>query len=370
MRHPSKYLGHWIVVVAIVGLERMAHPAPADGWVAELPSVQDVRAAIHGADAADTTARQAAAMSVLLDYVHTNRGSLPPVAKQEAMRRGAEYFNSEPEWTAAAERYSKDGAFQSEVLTTWLSSERQRLKVERQTRQKARDDERDARQAAEDTLSRAALDRKNAQNNHVDLNVFGIPLGEPMRLPNCPDSDSDDNGTCVVRNVSTFNQMMDAMSAVMTAVPWATKALPVRLSRSACQAWVHCTVLLNVQNGITLGILVTTAGAEQAKTIEGLLNKKYGRGGKLPSLKCPNDITGAVTEVGIERYWRLHGLYVSYSSIDSCPTTTVLTTGNSYISRSTALRSGTQGKITIELSMLRNLRSDVPEREAERQPSM
>jgi hypothetical protein len=349
----------------------MAHPAPADEWVAELPSVQDVRAAIHGADAADTTARQTAALSILLDYVHTNRSSLPPAAKQEALKRSAEYFNSESAWTAAVERYSKDGPFQREVLTRWLSSERQRLEVERQTQQQARDDERDARQAAEETLRRAAADRKDAQTAHVDLNVFGIPLGEPMRLPDCPESDSDDNGTCIVRKVSTFNQMMAAMSAVMTSVPWATKALPVRLAHSACPDWVNCMVLLNVQDGVALGILITTAGSEQAKTIEGLLNKKYhGPGGKRPSLICHSNITGAVTEVGLERYWRLPGLYVSYSSIDSCPTTTVLTTGNSFVSRSTAVRSGTQGKITIELSMLRNLRSDVPEREAARQPSL
>jgi hypothetical protein len=142
----------------------------------------------------------------------------------------------------------------------------------------------------------------------------------------------------------------------------------VRLARSACPDWLSaadaCSIVLEVQDGFAVGASFTTRGVEQEARIVQSLSTKYPRvpPARGQRLQCQNTLTGAVTQDTYERDWPLPGLYVSYLPIGGCPNTTVVSSGGAFASRSTVVNGPTQGKVTIELQQVRNLRSAAEQR--------
>jgi hypothetical protein len=140
----------------------------------------------------------------------------------------------------------------------------------------------------EPTLRLVEPDKAAAKSHGTDLNVFGIPLGGPLTLSECPQGSYDDMvlevfnvttvaSSCIVKKASTLTQLFAQLGAAGSSVPWVSSGLSIKLGRSSCPDWVTsgCMVVLNVQNGIPLGAFFTTAGVEQERKIEGLLVPRY-----------------------------------------------------------------------------------------------
>jgi hypothetical protein len=318
MRNRFK-LGVALFLVGFVCALRTANAQSPWSWVAELPSGADVRAAIHGSDAADTLARQAAAFSILLEYVHDHRDSLPAAMKPEAEARSQDYFNSEPAWTTAAERYSKDNNFQTDVLGRWLIAER-RADEAAESARNLQNKERLVGQ--EKTLRFLEKDKKDARTGRVSLGVFGIQLGEPLRLPTCANEGSD---ACVRANDPMLGIVVGMWTeATRKSLPGVATGSPVKLPRSKCPSWLsECVVYLDLQDGIPVGAFVYTAGAdnEDLKAIVAAMNDKYGNHmvvSKSNVHSCSNTLTGIVTAEVADRQWQVPGLRITYSPVVNC----------------------------------------------------
>jgi hypothetical protein len=402
-----------------------SRPAEFDPhWMDELPSVADVKAAIKGPDSA---ARQEAAIGILQDYVEQMTGNdvitlqrmpepartrwreyVDEVDRAEYQRTHIRMGNSTPGGPAQA--YFVRPGFRTEILSKWMSpnylaayrpgmqgvaaTDARRADADRaaETRraEAAAEAQRNspeavaAREATESTRKAVARNLEDAKRSHVDLSVFGIRLGEPLDLPFCPDPPSEAGSlgavagagtasTCFIKTALSLDTLIAQVMAASDPVPWAANGVAVKLGHSACPKWVNngCTILLNVQHDIPLGAFFNTRGIEATKDVEKALKEKYPRasaqrGGRL---QCQNDLTGVVAEDTYERHWQLPGLYVSYSPIDSCPNTRIVSTGT-IVRTGTVVRGGTAGKVSIELSLSRRQQSDASAQRELAQPKL
>lgn len=276
-------------------------PEQDPGWLDNLPSIDDVKSAIRGPDSA---VRQEAAFAVLREYIeqHRGEGSLFHGAHGPgtAEVRWMEYFNAVSGDQGKAYRISPAAkelfdrpAFKTEILSKFKKSE-----------------------VAKTTIARLENDKKSARDNHVDINVFGIPLGEPLQLPPCTDQTSQ---LCVSAEDTGKAQVLGLLTAMADiSVAGFSSGSPVKLPRSKCPKWVFgCTVQLDLQAGIPVGAFVQTTSDIDA--VDDALVEKYGKTVRLGKhTTCSNNLTSIVTADVQSREWSLPGLLVVYNPIVEC----------------------------------------------------
>jgi hypothetical protein len=140
----------------------------------------------------------------------------------------------------------------------------------------------------------ADKDRALAQHANVDMTVFGVPLGQPLNLPQCQGDDSGANLGTLLTGVGTglartcVGDGAGSMALGITAIalslggvkaPSGSDVVAARLAESMCPDWVKaggtCMLLLNVKDGIVVGASVQTSNITPSTTIEGKLQAKY-----------------------------------------------------------------------------------------------
>jgi hypothetical protein len=274
-------------------------PGQDQSWTNNLPSVADVKAAIHGPDSA---VRQEAAFAVLREYIESHGGqqALLHGSPGTAQVRWIEYFNAAAgdegrgyKLSPPARALFEQPAFKTETLSKFSGSE-----------------------ITKTTLARVETDKKSARDGHVDLSVFGIPLGEPLQLPACADQSSQ---YCLATDDAAKLQVVGLLTSMAgISAPGFSSGAPVKLPRSHCPRWVFgCTVSLDLQAGVPVGSFVQTTSDVDA--VDQALVDKYGKAfqqGK--GMSCRNTLTGIVTADAYSREWHLPGLLVVYSPIVDC----------------------------------------------------
>ena len=160
----------------------------------------------------------------------------------------------------------------------------------------------------------------------IDLGVFGITLGEPVRLPKC----AMDIGTAM--NIPPQQSCLLDLSGGITGdilnltemlIPGAAKQakltdtneMTVRLDSDHCPDWVvearRATVLLH--DGVVVAIAVNTRGRSVEKAVNAELNSKYGPPTRAALGRITPDVGNAFDVRDPE--WILPGLRVEYRPV-------------------------------------------------------
>ncbi len=187
-------------------------PASPPNWTTDLPTVEKVRASVRGTDVADTTLRQQAAFNILRQLIRefSGFGKWPPAA----VARFQEYDRASPDrpTTGPANPYEMVPDFQRDVLSglvststlnayvasSWFAEVQAHAAAVRQTAQK-RAAVTQATVKVAQIIESLTVDHQHAEAAHIDMAVFGITLGAPLQLPNCPASGNSIK-TCVLPN--------------------------------------------------------------------------------------------------------------------------------------------------------------------------
>jgi hypothetical protein len=367
------------------------------GWQAELPSVDAVIQAIQGNNPADTAARQFTALGVLGEFISVITDRPPLDLAANLMVPGHSEFleYSKAKNKLGAQRSGLAGTAREwpidvarrEVLATFMSQPSQAMYWRKMNENAAAAAAQERAQQQADAAARiqmAKLAEEEAQTGPMqdflapdlvaakkadtDLSVFGIVLGQPLRLPFCPPGDKDTLAgmfgagpvaeTCKVRDGTNF---FADLGKVMTTGQFGPEApglvdVSVRLPAARCPNWADCSLVVSTKNGYAMAIsFLTRASAEKQDEVEQILSQKYHhKAVKDGYSECNVAYQGVrlgTSARALNRFWTLPGLfvgYIPYGSIQSCAF----------------------GAIRVQLDAYGRLVKSAKQREREAQPKM
>jgi len=321
----------------------------------EMPLAQRVVAEITGADALEAAARRVGAFQQLQDIVEelssgrTAMGNDTPDEKRiraeyamgryEAMKPYEDRANRDPDFLQSLRRFENDPALREEILNRFFSpalrAQSQAISRQLNTRMAAMRQRNGAfggtaqprpaaapRQAAPMPAAPPAAAQQppppleptvaRAKAAGVDTRVFGMQLGERLRLPACGllELPAASGSTCLASNLLTD-------LATRMANPDGSPIPILRLARANCPNWMSdCTVAAQLDSsGRLIGIAATTDGYAVGETVLRELVGKYGsRFGRLSTV-FTLDSTGA--KYPTSNYdWNLSGLRVLYFIVE------------------------------------------------------
>lgn len=355
-----------------------APPRPASApvaahtpWLAEMPDPDKVRAAIRGKDELDTAARQAAALYQLREMIGVLAGDRrlrnqttdeerrlmrayaeadgavrePIVARfdaAETQRLGMK--SPRAQWFNTYTGYKLDPAFTEDLLQRFFSPDFTRI-----WRQAKAYDEAKAAAAKpkEQTICfpspcPPSMAQKSAapapepevpakpdpamakaRAAGVDTKVFGVPLGEPLRLPTCgnfKDRSKSMDGLAALgaglRGISTATtcQSQGSMLGLVMGLVGAEGFLADRyilLAEDSCPPWAYCEVAASRIDGNLAGVTIMVQKGAREDQVGKPLRAKYGKPTRSETANYQNEF-GARYEVD-ELEWNLPGLHVKYT---------------------------------------------------------
>jgi hypothetical protein len=193
-------------------------------------------------------------------------------------------------------------------------AEQLRVKCEAQTRAAAERSE---------VTKFVAGDLAKARSAGVNLSVFGVPLGEPFPIPDCPKIDMFTMTTAQVVEAQAAEAKMDACRVDATEGPWNFASAmildpegagysEVTLAASKRPPWVTSTGML-IKGGVVMAVTIATTDENEKEQIAAL-RAKYGK-------PRPQSVEGMLE-------WRLPGLYVQFQDRSSIPQATQYVGGN------------------------------------------
>jgi hypothetical protein len=153
----------------------------------------------------------------------------------------------------------------------------------------------------------------------VDTKVFGVPLGEPLRLPRCATANERKNARQEIDFGSAFRgvqtsttcQSEGAMMAFMGTLLGGKGAdRYIMLSKDSCPNWAYCEVVASLHEGNLAGIVVMILPSAGEDPVGKQLRAKYGKPTRKETAQYQNEY-GARYEVD-ELEWVLPGLHVEY----------------------------------------------------------
>lgn len=208
----------------------------------------------------------------------------------------------------------KQNARKEEMMKRYFSPEaRAKLKAEVA--------ERDAKASAAPDTSIA-----KAKASGVDTKVFGVPLGEPIRLPRCATANERKNET---RSNDPYNalkgaDLLGAFRGVQTSTTCQSEGSVmaflgqllggkpadryIMLAKDSCPDWAYCEVAATLHEGNLAGVTVFVQKGANDEYVGKRLKAKYGKPTHKETAKYQNQY-GAHYEVD-EMEWELPGLYV------------------------------------------------------------
>ena len=155
----------------------------------------------------------------------------------------------------------------------------------------------------------------------VDTTVFGLALGQPMRLPQCPQQSllnlfgPEITAACVLNDTSTA----DAAALVNSLIPGAGAGedterpfkTSIVMPPSKCPDWMSgCGYRVWLVDGRVVGASVVTAGLDKQKDVAVALTQKYKAVSQTSWKEWTNDAGNKV--FGLEMTWHLPGLDVTF----------------------------------------------------------
>lgn len=331
-------------------------PQDAASFLAEMPAPDQVVQKIQGTDPLDTKLRQWAAFRVLTeDLMQAQRGpgrAAPPPQfgaiangymeraraiqtelRAQLLGAGQPTVEQSAAWKQAFEkmnayRFSKE--FQQDLLgrffsPAWVAAYQQK-KSDRAT---AAAEGRTALQEGSDPTPATPAERvgppfpeqAKARAAGVDMTVFGVELGEPLRLPACvsPKGAKPDPFTMIDPGVGTVRTLCRG-SSITGVLLGANTAVHM----PKCPNWVlgdamkeSCSMQAYLHDGRLSAVAITTRGVDVAPDVEKVLVAKYGA----PSRKTPRRMQnryGATFDL-LDLEWSLPGLHVLYTPMGTAP---------------------------------------------------
>jgi hypothetical protein len=156
----------------------------------------------------------------------------------------------------------------------------------------------------------------------VDTTALGMQLGEPLRMPDCPQVSLATilNPLALNTNQDCRNSSegLDQLAEVLTGVK--SNKVPgegtetVQLSEDHCPSWVDgCTAYVTLHNNSIVFVGVYTKGRNVAKTVTNELIEKYGKPTRVVLGEVTPDV-GNAFKIS-EPEWTLPGLRVEYEIV-------------------------------------------------------
>ena len=160
---------------------------------------------------------------------------------------------------------------------------------------------------------------RKARAAGVDTTVFGLKLGEAVRLPVCPDRglmaemlNPDVDQTCVM-SLAGVLEMTDDLTVILggekTVNPY---DLTIAMSKEACPDWVWgCQFYGQRVDGRLVAVFVLTTGLAAQDQVAAALTKKYKAWSSKGWYQFVNDTNGDKVDA-LDMTWALAGLNVHF----------------------------------------------------------
>ena len=308
--------------------------------LSQFPSVEQIRDATKGTDDVDTHARFMVALwringMMVRDLLMGPNGgmyTLPSAAVpiQEQYRRALSRYSvdeappaaRDPRYRPLEQKYEKDPVFFDGLLTQFFSP-KFRIdyyawigKPPPQTTVVA-----GASGAAPASPTDSSIDKANAAK--VDIRIFGLELGQPIKLPFCRSTVLNQiaEPSCVINpNAGTGSAFVDQ---VLTAIPGLSnteaKVDPnfreIIFGPERCPLWValNCRAEAYLYNGRLVSLTLNTKGRSVEKAVNAALREKYGPPTRIALGKITPDVGNAFETRDPE--WILPGIRVEYQLV-------------------------------------------------------
>ncbi len=348
--------------------------AAAQVHLRHAPPVKEVLAKVKGSDPIDTAARQFGAFRQLSWVVmemceggeFANRCTPAETAIMEKYTRAAQQADAKgfaitrsggtrsgpdaaaPKWARTRMQYDRE-SYRMELLELWpqLRAVYQPVLAARQVRRGARQQREQARAPAAEPDAATSSDTASsgepaapatgplpppdpavarARKANIDTTVFGLRLGEAVKLPGCPSNDAIDldeqqkggRTTCIIQR---GKDLLEQLAAPDAKTDDGRDLLDIRLARDRCPEWLHAASFCGVhgiaRNRILDRVVIFTGAMHRQDNIVRDLKKKYGRSPKRTgSGKCVNVFGGGSPEFHVYE-WFMPGVHAKYEPLRS-----------------------------------------------------
>lgn len=337
-----------IQTVALAALLVMPapHPAAAAGRADGLAAPERVLREVSGRDAADTSARRFATLALLQaatrraatrdgskagpdDVARYNaygkamqqllqdaaRGGAPDcrgdACPATQLRRAAAELTRQPEFVRAVfDRYASP-AWRAEHMSAAPQPAAQAAAAGAAGTASA------AAAAPRPTAGAPEPARPVRSAAGVDMTVFGVPMGEPLRLPRCAVGSPQQQGMQALGSLFGVSEGPPATCQSRSgaaALLGGDNGIGIHLPRARCPAWIHltqgCALSGVLHDGRLAMVVIVTAGLDADEQIAQDLRDKYGKPTAVRRATWSNR-QGGRWEVE-ELTWDLKDLYVEY----------------------------------------------------------
>jgi hypothetical protein len=175
-----------------------------------------------------------------------------------------------------------------------------------------------------------------AASTSEQRNVFGVQLGEAMKLPACApgvvnafdtrafESTAKTKQRSVTASCAQTGPAVQTLAQRMAAaegrpIPKGVEFALVRLAADRCPDWLSgsCTLSVALKSGVPLGIAFLTAENAEPEIVRLLGSKYNGRPATREPSACdaPAGTSGAARRMGNDSGWKLADLELSYDSV-------------------------------------------------------
>jgi hypothetical protein len=307
---------------------------PAARWVEELPSVGRVSALMRDGPSADGALRERDALEMLITFVHALGPQLEKEVDRGQPRERLTRYVLQKRWLDKQGLYSaadakattsaaaaRRKAVRDRVLNAFFSAP---SKAAYRATPEYDAPAREFKFAQRGESLAPELDKDKTKG--VDRKVFGIPLGEQLRLPVCA-TVLHSSTTCIDQTgqfLTTLQDWGESFAPGRAPVKIGSE-VTVLLADQACPDWVkagNCRVQFTVDGGYALAAHFWTGDNRAEGTIKKKLEEKYGVPGKSEGKReCTNRLTGMIVKSATDWSWsRDNAIYVFYSPLggDNC----------------------------------------------------
>ena len=308
--------------------------------LSQFPSVEKIRIATKGTDDVDTHARFIIALwringmmvrDLLMDpngEMHTLPAAAAPI--QEQYRQALSRYNTDeappaardPRYRSLEQKYEKDPVFFDDLLTKFFSP---KFRIDYYAWVKKTVPQTTAVAGATGPTASSptdpSIDKANAAK--IDIRIFGLELGQPIRLPFCRSTilNQVTEPSCVIDpSAGTGSTIVDQ---VLTSIPGMSNAdakvdpnfREINFGPERCPAWValNCRAEAYLYNGRLVSLTINTKGRSVEKAVNEALREKYGPPTRVALGKITPDVGNAFETRDPE--WILPGIRVEYQLV-------------------------------------------------------
>jgi hypothetical protein len=162
---------------------------------------------------------------------------------------------------------------------------------------------------------------KKARAAGVDTTILGLRLGEPVKLPLCPESGlfggifaGGIKETCI-RDDREMAELARLMTITVTGqdVPDSSgTGITVDMPDDKCPDWVSgCSIQCQLVDGKLVSVLILTTGLKSQDEVAAALSRKYKAWTTRGTYQWVNDVTGDKVD-SHDIYWHLAGINVHF----------------------------------------------------------